>query len=236
MFGLSTKQWQDLVLSVNVHRNDRRLRPSEVAAALDLALKQTDVDTLAQELGFKEPSTMRKIHSLVRLSPALAATVEWGTRRGGISMSTASELLLLNDPKHVEEGMKAALELDMTRTEAQQLKQIYRRTKASIKDCVQRVMSSRTLIERSELVLGTLVTPEAREIQSHLGDEEASRRLRLRLASLHPNVTLKSLRIKGHQFSLLLLEEDAAKLRAAIGSKSIENFLTDVLASIPLQV
>ena len=38
MFGLSSTELQDLVLSVGTHRSERRLSPLEVACLLDRAL------------------------------------------------------------------------------------------------------------------------------------------------------------------------------------------------------
>ena len=82
MFGLTESQWRDLVLSVNVHRKNRRLSPVDTAHCLATALKQTDVPSLVKALGCNDATTVLKILRLKDLPFELATLVDWGTTRG----------------------------------------------------------------------------------------------------------------------------------------------------------
>ncbi|BDU68722.1 hypothetical protein GETHOR_08230 [Geothrix oryzae] len=232
MYGLQQGEWRDLVLSVNVHKKERRLTPYKAAGYLHRALQQVSVEILAEALGFKETSTLRKIAGLVALPPDVASTVEWGSRRGSISMSTAAELLRFGNSDLIREAITSAIEHDLSKEEARQVVQIWVRTSESVHECVLRALKSRTRIERSELILGSLLSTSAREISKSLGGEALSRKLQLLLAQRFPTVIPKALRINGDRFSILLSEADALALRQALNGKSIEATLTESVERI----
>lgn len=229
MFGLAKEEWQDLVLSVNVHRKQRRLSPYRAACLLDRALANATIEELADALGFEDTTTLRKIHRLHELSPTLASVVHWGTRRGSLSMSTASELMRLDSEASLERAFSAAIEHNLTRDEARQLVQVRQRTGNDIDKCVEQALITRPRIERSELVLGSFISRESQEIAESLGEGDASRALRLQMAKEVPQVVPRALRISDGRFSLLLSQDDAGKLRAAIGDQSIESKLTELM-------
>lgn len=234
MFGLTREEWQDLVLSVNVHRKSRRLSPAQAASYLQRALQQTSVESLAEALGFKETSTLRKIAGLSVLPADVADTVEWGSRRGSISMSTAAELLRLGSPDLVREAVTSAIEHDLSKEEARQLVQIRARSSEPIEECVRRALGTRLRIERSELILGSLLSGSAQQVAHQLGNDVLARRLKLVMANRFPDVVPKALRINGDRFTVLLAEADAANLRAALQGKSIEATLTEFVERIPV--
>lgn len=234
MFGLERGEWQDLVLSVNVHRKNRRLSPAQAASYLQRALKQTSVENLAETLGFKETSTLRKIAGLVTLPADVAGTVEWGNRRGNISMSTAAELLRLGSPDLIREAVTSAIEHDLSKEEARQVVQIRARTSEPIDECVRRALATRPRIERSELILGSLLSGAAKQIARQLDNDALARKLKLVLAGRFPNVVPKALRINGDRFSILLSEADAISLREALEGKSIEATLTELVEEISI--
>ncbi len=232
MFGLEREEWQDLVLSVNVHRKNRRLSPSQAAAYLQRALQRTTVEELAETLGFKETSTLRKIAGLVVLPADVASTVEWGSRRGNISMSTAAELLRLRSADLIREAVTSAIEHDLSKEEARQVVQIRARSSEPIQECVRRALATRTRIERSELILGSLLSGTAKQVSRQLGNDLLARKLKIALAHQFPDVVPKALRINGDRFSILLSEADAASLRAALQGKSVEATLTEFVERI----
>jgi len=232
MFGLQREEWQDLVLSVNVHRKVRRLSPIQAASYLQRALQQASVENLAKALGFQEVSTLRKIASLNSLPPDIASTVEWGSRRGSISMSTAAELLRLGSPDLIREAATSVIEHDMSKDEVRQVVQVRTRSSEPIQECVRRALATRPRVERSELVLGSLLTETARQVVQKLGNDVSARKLGLALAQRFPEVVLKALRINGNRFSILFSEADAAVLRAALQGKSIEATLTESVEGI----
>jgi hypothetical protein len=87
-------------------------------------------------------SAIRRIHRLHDLPDDLAALVEWGTRRGSLSMSTASELLRLSSSELIREAIVSAIEYDLTKDKSRQVVQIHERTGEPIAECVQRALLS----------------------------------------------------------------------------------------------
>ncbi len=232
MFGLGQDQWQDLVLSVNVHRKSRRLAPSQVGRCLTAALQHTDLETLADRLNFKDTTLLRKIARLADLPPDVASMVDWGSRKGSLSMSAATEIQRLEAPELIRESAIAAVENDFSRAEARQLVQIHARTGAPITACVESVVATRPKVERSELIIGSLLSEKAKAGCTLLGNDAAARSILLRLATRHPDVTARALRINGDRFSLLLSAEDGTRLRQLISPESVESLLTHLAEQI----
>jgi len=228
MFGLTKEEWQDLVLSVNVHRKTRRLSPSRVALHLRKALANTDEETLAHRLNFKDTALLRKLAKLADLPPDVAATVDWGNRKGSLSMSAATEIQRLEEPGMIREAAIAAIEHDLSRAEARQVVQLQRRTQQPISDCVQSAINTRPKIERSELIIGSFLSEPSRAACAKFGNDEAARLMQRYLAKTYPDIVAKALRINEHRFSLLLTAEDGAKLRGLIRPQSVESLLTQV--------
>ncbi len=232
MHGLSDAEWRDLVLSVNVHRKQRRLSPGRAASYLDRALKNASVEQLAESLGFEDTTTLRKIHRLNQLPADLAAVVDWGDRRGSLSMSTASELMRLEAANLIREAFTAAIEHELTRAEARQVVQSRQRSGAAIAECIERALATRPRVERSELILGSFLTERAKRIVDSLGNDAAARRLKLEIARCLPKVVPRALRVNDNRFSILLSEDVAKDLRAGLSGKSVECVLTELMERV----
>jgi len=147
-------------------------------------------------------------------------------------MSTAFELLRLASIDDVRDAFRAAVEYELTRDEARQVAQIQERTSEAISECVRRVVASRPKIERSELIIGSLLTASSRALVDRMGSPETIRRLKLLLARQYPDVVARALRIHAERFSLLLAEADAVRLREHLGPRSIEATITQLVDTI----
>ena len=229
MFGLSKDEWRDLVLSVNVHRKARRLSPADAARYLHRALQQSEIEVISSALGFSDSSTLRRIIRLNDLPEDLALLVEWGTKRGSLSMSTATELLRLSSPDLIRQAFIGAIEHEMTKDEARQIVQIRERATTPISDCITQALLTRPRIDRTELILGSLVTPKSQATASRLGNDAATAKLKLLLARHYPDIVARVTRINGNRFSLLFAHEDANVLRRLLGNKSIETAVSELL-------
>lgn len=236
MFGLTDIQWRDLVLSVNVHRKSRRLSPAEVATYLATALSQTDVSSLAQALGFSDTTTLLKIHRLKDLPAELGALVEWGTVKGSVSMSTAAELMRLRSIDVAASAVKAAVEHSLTKEEARQLVQVLERSGDTLAASLNKILLTRPKVERSELVVGSLLSTKAQEKVLALGNDIAAKKVRLLFARNFPSILCQSVRIQPRRFSLLFPDDNAGKLRDALKGASIEATVTHFLEQLDTEV
>jgi hypothetical protein len=232
MFGLSANDWRDLLLSVNVHRSQRRLSPSRVAELLDIALKQTDLDQLSKALNFSDKTTLERIRSLRALPADLAILVDWGSRKGVLSMSTAAQLVRLKTSENIRAGFKAAVEHDMTKEEARQVIQIFERSGKPLAECISTALATRPKVIRSELIIGSLVSDAAKKHVEELGEANATRKLRLALARSYPDIIAQSLRVSNGRFSLLLSEEHGKQLRSLVAPASIEVMISGMAEAL----
>lgn len=233
MFGLSADDWCDLVLSVNVHRKNRRLSPVDVARLIKKANVKSDESTVAEALGFQDLTTFRRIKRLNLVPEDLAELVVWGRgeERGSLSMSAASELLRLPQDQY-KPAFKAAVEYRLSKEEARQVIQIGKRTGKPINECVEQALSTRVRIERSELIIGSLLTESARSVLEQLGPKVLARKVKRKLAAKFPTVICQSLRFKGCKMSILFKEEDAVEFRKYLERKSVEQCITEIVETI----
>lgn len=234
MFGLSTEQWQNVVLSVKTNRRSpRRLTPSQVGQHLQQALASSDLETLAHAIGFSDSTTVRKLIRLADLPSDVAPLIDWGSRTGTVSMSTAGELVRLPSQAERREAVKLAVTNRLTREEARQLAQLRERTGKPLTDCLTSVLHTRPVVERSELILGSFISEGARQSIESLGPEDASRRIRRALARRFPDVVVTALRISGSRFSLMLKSDAATRLRSLASPLSIEELVTSIIVEEP---
>ena len=231
MHGLAEEEWKDLVLSVNVHRKNRRLSPVQVATYISTALESTDLKTLASDLGFGDTTTIKRILRLKDMPDDLAAVVDWGTRKGSISMSVATELMRLHRD-FLFKAVGAAVSHSMSKEEVRQLVQIQARSEQSVDDCIEQVLKRRPRIERSELIIGSLLTGDAQDLSNKLGNEELAKRLRRSLAKRFPEVICQAVRVNGKRFSLLFAEKAAQDFRNLLSGKTIESTVTELVEEI----
>ena len=235
MSDLTQDQWRDLKLSVNVHRKHRRLSPLQAARYMRRALEGMDVDSLARKLNFTGTTTLRKILRLAELCDDVAATVDWGHRRGAVSMSTASEIMRLEDDEAIRVALEACAKHDITRNEARQIVQIYERSSGAIQEAIDSALHTRPKVERSEMIIGSLLTKEAQARTDRLGNEVTTKRLKVKLAKRFPDVVCQAVRVNANKFSLLLKEEDAQSLRDALQGQSVEATISGLIEDIPLE-
>ena len=167
------------------------------------------MDSLSKALNFKDKTTLEKIWGLRVLPPELGVLVDWGGRKGVLSMSTAAQLSRLESPDNIRLAFTAAVENDITKEEARQIVQIFERSGKPLAECISTALTTRPKVIRSELIIGSIISESARQKVAALGEDLATRKLRMALARNFPAVVAQSLRIANNRFSLLLSEAHA---------------------------
>lgn len=142
-------------------------------------------------------------------------------------MSAASELLRLGD--RAAEAIPLAVANCITKEEARQIVQLHKRSGQSVSDCVHQSLLTRPKIERLELILGGLLSPDAQKQAESLGNDGASKLLARRLAQSFPRVFFRSVRVNADRFSLMLEASAAGQLRDQIAPLSVESRVTELL-------
>ena len=229
MYGLALEEWQSLVLSLNTHRNKRRLSPYDVALLIEKAVQTSPVDELAGALGFADSSTIRRISKLAILPRSLGNLVGWGNGAGYISMSVASELMRLDSEKMTQSAVKAALQYSMSKSEARQLAQIVKRGEKNLEAAIELVLKTRPKVERQELIVGGITSEAALSSVLARGEDASAKKLKLDLAKLCPEIFPKSVTISTNTFSIMLNDGDTVKLHKCLSGGSIEERITALL-------
>jgi len=205
------------------------MSPYEVAQALEIAAKAAPIKELAEELGFADTSTLRRIMQLAAVPEEIGSLVVWGNKSGFLSMSVASELARLDDRKLRQSALQSALQYGFTKSEARQLAQLIRRGEGDVVAAVKSVLNTRPRIERRELVLGAIVSEKVKQQVREQGTPEATKRLKLGLARVCPDVFPKSVQVTEGTFSIMLGEGDTKRLQAGLPPGSIEEAITGLL-------
>jgi hypothetical protein len=234
MYGLSKEEWQDLVLSVNVRKQNRRLTPYEVAKLICKALNRVDAPTLASDLNFKDLRTFDKIKAIAKAPEEFGDLIDWGSRRGSLSMSTAYELLRVpalntNDQKSL---FKACIEAELTKDEARQIVQIHARSGGTPTAALDSVLKSRPKIQRSHLILGSLLSEKAKNNATQSLKSHGMRKLHAALARSFPAITAQVFRVTSNGFSLLLSDSDHEKLRELVRPATVEQAITKLVENL----
>src|SRR4051812_19259230 len=115
--GLTESEYTDLMMSVGTHRRDRRLVPIRVAELLRQALEHSDLQKITDELQLADTTIPNRFLSLLNLAPEVQGLVSWGTGKGTLSFSVASEIARFQDPVGRSRLVQASLEHQLTRQE-----------------------------------------------------------------------------------------------------------------------
>jgi hypothetical protein len=140
MYGLTDHEWQQLSASVNTQAAKRELSPAAVSRLANQAAKSTSVEELAQALGFKGTTMLRKLMLFDALPDDIREKITWGTKPGSVSMSTAAELIRIKDADAFRHAFEAATTHGFKRTAALRLVQLFSKGAGDIKTCVQQVI------------------------------------------------------------------------------------------------
>lgn len=226
MYGLSQQEWASLVLSVNTHRGSRRLSPGQVAELVARAVRQTTAKQLAASLGLRGPDMVKRFLSLNLLPSDLKDVVDWGAKPGSVSMTTAMVLVTLPDPDATRAAFEAAIEHNITRGEAVQVRQAYLRGMGPIGKCIDSALRTRPRIERREAILGAITLPEVSNKLGTLTPEERTRVLEAAMHKAFPGVCYRGCNLGMRYFSLLFNERESQALRASLGERSLEETIS----------
>ncbi len=230
--GLTIEEWRDLALSVNTGRGARRLRPVGAARRIAKALTFTRIDQLAEDLGFSDSSTLRRIVRLANLPAEVDPLVEWGGRSGAVSMTSASELSRVVSDVELPRCLKMVAENALTKEEVKQVTQVTRRQGLSVDEAIQAVIETRPRVVRNALFIGAYTDPRAVDILRADNGVLVERALVTRFARSYPEIVIKRISLGEDRFSILVSPEDLEHLRHNLGSVSIEDKVTQFILSV----
>lgn len=185
MSKISDETYRDLVLSVGTHRSSRPLSPLEVAEAIAMELERGVRPANLARLLQVDSAMLGRFQRLLRLNPAIHHLVDWSSRPGTLTFTTASYIAKL-PPTDQPVLANAAIEHGLRTKEVEQVVQVAERTSDQIGVCVERVLKTRPSVQRVYVFVGAVYSAEVKGYLAGLSQIERDTILRLALDKLLP--------------------------------------------------
>jgi len=162
--ALSGEERKQLVASVGTHSRERYLSPVEVARLFEKAIRGGDsLADCAAAVQLEGTSWVGRFLHLLKLTPDVQHTVDWGKSGSTLSFTSAVELARLEDPEDQRAAVKAILEHGFSSPEVRQLVQARTRTKKTIEECVASVLKMRPQVDVRQVFIGAVLDQDIRE-------------------------------------------------------------------------
>lgn len=235
MFGLASKEWQDLVLSVGTHRGQRRISPVQVASLLKRALNNAnDVEQLAKALHFQDRTMVSRFLSLLNLPEEYQELVGWGKGDGLISFTSAALVSSLSDKQMIRDALEVVLTQDLAKAETEALVQRIRRSEGTktVSDAASEVLKMRPRIETRHLIVGAVKEAALTSKLSSMDQWSRDRIWRQVLHDNFPEVQVRGSRLTHKMFYITTDAEGRERLlQHATVSATLEEIVRQKLAS-----
>lgn len=209
--NLTPTERRDLIMSVGVHRQSRRLSPWQVSQLISKAQQELTLREIARDVNLRDDSVLRKFISLQKLPPGIQSLVGWRLTPASISFSVAAEISRLDTHEEMEHLAAVVVENRLSKEETQSIIQRRRRGNVPLAQAIDDVLKVRPIIEKQHLYLGLLTT----DVDEGL----ARRNIRRRLADLVGASNVLAVKCQNRRFSVVMTSEGAA-------TESIRRFLT----------
>ena len=124
-----------------------------------VALQNTSKEALSRELQFDDPTMVVRFTRLLSLSPEFYELITWGSAKGCISLTAASEAARVEDTAARNKLIKAIVEHEFSSKEVKQIIQAYAKGSKPMAACAKETLASRPQIIRRYVLAGAL-SPE----------------------------------------------------------------------------
>jgi len=213
--GLSPEQQKQLILSIGSHRATRPLTPLEVGSLLRIAISAGSTpQELAAFVHLDGSSMISRFCRLLDLAGDVYHLIDWGNSQSTIGFTAASELARLTNHDEQRAAIRAALENKLSSSEIKQLVQSRLRSNRDIQACIAEIIGMRPRIERINLFIGSVTSPDVRQKLSGMTQHERDTLLSQLLRESYPDLRNVSARLGIERFTITGGDDDAAKLKA----------------------
>ena len=154
---LSPQERQGLLLSVGTHRGKRSLSPVEVANLFAKVIADGgSLSDCARAARLEGTTIVARFLRLLKLEESVRHLVAWGSSPGTIGFSAGAELARLDDEVEEEEVVRSVLTYRLSGSEVRQVVQLRRRSKRSVKECLNEVVGMRPRVEKRYVYVGAV--------------------------------------------------------------------------------
>lgn len=156
--GLSALELGRLRVSVGygTHKRGRPLSPVEVGVLIGRAREAgNSLEDCAREIRIDESGIGRFLR-LEELPEEVRHLVDWGSGKGVVGFSCATELVRVQDPADQRTVAEAVLENGLNSREVRQVAQLLKRSGRPVQDAVAEVVGMRTVVVQRYVYVGTV--------------------------------------------------------------------------------
>ena len=156
--GLTPLELGRLRISVGygTHKKGRPLSPIEVSVLMGRARAAgNSLEDCAREIRIDESGIGRFLR-LQQLPEDVRHLVDWGSGKGVVGFSCATELVRIQDPSDQRTVAEAVLEHGLDSREVRQVAQLIRRSDRPARDAVAEVVGMRTVVVQRYIYVGTV--------------------------------------------------------------------------------
>lgn len=154
---LSPQERQGLLLSVGTHKGRRSLSPVEVATIFSKVLAAGgSMADCARAAHLEGTTIVARFLRLLKLPESVRHLVDWGSSPGTVGFSAGAELARLENDAEEEEVVSGVLTYRLSGSEVRQVVQLRKRSKRSVKECLDEVVGMRPRVEKRYVYVGAV--------------------------------------------------------------------------------
>lgn len=160
--GLSALELGRLRLSVGygTHKRGRPLSPMEVSLLIRRARAAgNSVEACAREIRIDESGIGRFLR-LLELPEDVRHLIDWGSGKGVVGFSCATELVRIQNPANQRAVANAVLENGLNSREVRQVAQLLKRSEQSVMDAIKEIIGMRNIVVQRYVYLGTVTNAQ----------------------------------------------------------------------------
>jgi len=233
--GLSTEEYQLLLLSVGSHKKRRPASPMQIAEIFDKAIQHgaTPKDC-AKAVHFDGISMISRFLRLLKLVPELSLLVDWGESGVTIGFTASHELARLGADDQII-ASRLILENQLTKKEVERVVRLKLKTNRPVNKCVDQILRLRPKVIKKNVYLGAIISVKLQSHLLRLSQHERDLLLKRVLQSLLPQLENYFCRL-GSERVLIVGGDEVERILDSIDG-GFESFINSALgSSIPKDV
>ena len=225
---LSPQERQDLLLSVGMHRGQRRLSPVEVARLFTKIIAAGgSLSDCARAARFQGTTMVARFLRLLKLPESVSYLVDWGSSPGMITFSAGAEIARLADAAEEEEVKSGILTHRLSGSEVRYVVQLRKLSNRPVRDCLSEIVGMRRRVEKRYVYVGAVTNSALKRLLESMMQQQRDELLASAIKGVLTAKDLAVTRLGPDRFTLVG-GEDFGKAMSLV-KDSLEQEVNDAL-------
>ena len=225
---LSPQERQDLLLSVGMHRGQRRLSPVEVARLFTKIIAAGgSLSDCARTARFQGTTMVARFLRLLKLPESVSYQVDWGSSPGTITFSAGAEIARLVDAAEEEEVKDGTLTHRLSGSEVRHVVQLRKLSNRPIRDCLSEIVGMRRRVEKRYVYVGAVTNSTLKRLLESMMQQQRDKLLASAIKGVLTAKDLAVTRLGPDRFTLVGGEDFGKAISQVVNS--LEQEVNDAL-------